>query len=79
MSNAVTKIFKKFKVKGVWGVLEARHCLQRQSFTGYFRQALVFMWYSALRGELISAFRLVIFTSADRIFISAVGNYFMKF
>ena len=31
------------------------------------------------REESISAFRLVIFTSAGRIFISAVGNYFMKF
>ena len=31
------------------------------------------------REESISAFRLVIFISAGRIFISAVGNYFMKF
>ena len=29
--------------KDVWGKLEARNCFQRQSFTKYLRQTLVFM------------------------------------
>ena len=31
------------QIKGDWGELEAKNCLQRQSWTIYLRQTLVFM------------------------------------
>ena len=34
---------KQNKLEGVWGDLEARNCFQRQSFTKYLRQSVVFM------------------------------------
>ena len=37
----VTKIVKEIKFEGVWGELEAKRCLQRQSFTKYLR-----LWFS---------------------------------
>ena len=36
---------------GVCGELEAKNCFQRQSFTKYLKQILVFRWNSALREE----------------------------
>ena len=57
----VKKTVKKIKLEGVWGELEARSCFQRQSFTKYLRQPLIFMFS-------ISVFQ-GIFTSTDKIFI----------
>ena len=48
----VTKIVKKINFERVWGELRAKSCFQRQSRTGHLRQALVFMWNSALREGL---------------------------
>ena len=39
----ITKIVKKNNIGGAWEELQARKCLQRQSFTKYLRQILVFM------------------------------------
>ena len=39
----VIKTDKEIKLEGVWGELEAKNCFQRQSFTKYSRQTLVFM------------------------------------
>ena len=44
----VTKIIKQVKFGGVWGKLEAKKCSQRQPFTKYLRETLVFIWNSAL-------------------------------
>ena len=57
----VKKTVKKIKLEGAWGELEARSCFQRQSFTKYLRQPLIFMFS-------ISVFQ-GIFTSTDKIFI----------
>ena len=45
----VTKIVKEIKFGEIWGELEAKKCLQRQSFTKYLRLALASMSHSALR------------------------------
>ena len=37
------KIVKQIKFEGGWGELEARNSFQRQSFTKYYKQSLVFM------------------------------------
>ena len=39
----VTKIVKEIKLEEVWGELEARNCFQRQSFTKYLAQTVVFL------------------------------------
>ena len=39
----IAKIVNKIKLQEVWGELEAKNCLQRQSFTKYLIQTLVFM------------------------------------
>ena len=60
----VTKIVKQIKFEGVWGKLEARSCLQRQPFTKYSRQTIVFMWNSELREKVqflfFSSFLLIL-------------------
>ena len=48
-SLSVTKIFKQIKLEGVWGNLEARTFIQRQSLIKYLRRTLLFMQNSALR------------------------------
>ena len=45
----VTKIKKEITFEGVWGKLEAKKSLQKQSITKYLRETLVFMRKSALR------------------------------
>ena len=47
-----TKIVKQLKVEGVWGEWEAKHCSQRQPWTKYLRQTLLFLWNSALREKV---------------------------
>ena len=39
----VTKIVQKIKSEGDWDELEAKNCFQRQPWTKYMRQSLVFM------------------------------------
>ena len=49
----VTRIVQKIKFEGDWGELEAKNCLQRQSWKGHLRQTLqkfsaddeLFLWY----------------------------------
>ena len=53
----VTKNCQTFQIwRTLGGELEAKSCLQRQSFTKCFRQTLVFMWKSVLRVKSISFF-----------------------
>ena len=47
----VTKIVYQIKFEVVWSELEAKNCFQRQSFTEYLRQTLVFVWNSTLQEE----------------------------
>ena len=47
------KFLNQIKFEGIWGKLEAKICFQKQSFTRYLRQALVFMvWSSEGRGGI---------------------------
>ena len=39
----VTKSVTKIKFEGVWGKLQAKNRFQRESFTKYLKQTLVFM------------------------------------
>ena len=40
----VTKIVRQIKFEGALNELETKNCLQRQSWAGCLRRALVFMW-----------------------------------
>ena len=40
---SVTKSVKEIKFEEAWGKLETKSCFQRQSFTKYLRQTLVFI------------------------------------
>ena len=63
----VKKIVKQIKFEWVRGGLESRNCFQRQSFTKYLRQTLVFMRNNALREKFNFCFQ-EIFTSTDKFF-----------
>ena len=65
----VTKIVKQIKVERIWGELEAKNLLQRQPFTKYLRQTLVFMWNSALWEKFNFFSSAVLFANNDKIFI----------
>ena len=41
--NLCEEIVNEIKFEGVWGELEAKNCFQKQSFSKYLRQTLVFM------------------------------------
>ena len=68
----VTEIENKIKFEEVWGKLEAKNCFQRQSFTQYLRQTLVFMWNCKIRESLISIFHQS-FAGNNKIFILGGG------
>ena len=48
-SLIVPKIVQKNKFEEDWGELEARNCFQRQSWTNFMRETLVFKWNSTIR------------------------------
>ena len=55
----VKNIVKKINWEEVWGELEAKKCLQREPFTKYLRQTLVFKWNNALREKFKFVFSAV--------------------
>ena len=61
-----TKIVKEIKFEEVWGELETKKNIQRQSFTKYLRLTLVSISNSALRTK---------FASINKIFILAGRLY----
>ena len=45
----VTKLVQKINFEGTWGKLKAKNCFQRQSWTKYMIQTLVFLWNSLIQ------------------------------
>ena len=45
----VTKLVQKINLEVTWGKLEAKICFQRQSWTKYMIQTLVFIWNSVIQ------------------------------
>ena len=50
-SLELQKLFQKLNLKEPGGEFEAKYCLRRQSWPKYFRQTLLFLWNSTLRGK----------------------------
>ena len=70
MSNGLElqKLSNKSNLDWSRGELEARNAFQRQPFTKYLRQTIVFLWNSAIREKLVPVFQEILTTVMDIIF-----------
>ena len=67
----VTKIVRQIKFEGALNELETKNCLQRQSWAGCLRRALVFMWGGEPQGgewSVLFCGSFLVLGSIDRIF-----------
>ena len=75
----VTKIVQEINFEGVWGKRKSKYCFQRQSFTKYLRQTLVFMWNIEVRKDLIFFFFFSSFLLASRNFLFWEGDWLLRY